>query len=72
MGPQAVAITLRVKGQGGALKPNGMPPSPQIKDADLEAICHYIWLHAVQLPSERDALRSGKTAKTAKGPRVAS
>lgn len=72
MGPQAVAITLRVKGQGGALKPNGMPPSPQIKDADLEAIRHYLRLRAMQLPSERAALRSGGTAKTGNSPRVAS
>jgi len=40
----------------GALKPNGMPPFPQLSDADLETLRFYLRARAKQAPAERKAL----------------
>ena len=49
----------------GALKPRGMPPSPQMTDAALEDIRHYLRMRAMQAPAEAAATKAGMTpAKT--------
>jgi quinohemoprotein ethanol dehydrogenase len=43
----------------GALKLNGMPPSPQLTDEQLEQIRYYLRARAKQAPAENAALKSG-------------
>jgi quinohemoprotein ethanol dehydrogenase len=47
----------------GALKLQGMPVSPQIADADLEAMRHYLQIRAMQAPGEAAALKAGLKSK---------
>ncbi|WP_254049903.1 PQQ-dependent dehydrogenase, methanol/ethanol family [Novosphingobium sp. TH158] len=63
--------TFKAVVQGGALKLNGMPPFPQIKDGDLETIRFFLRSRAQQVPAERKALEERKKAQaasTAKAP----
>jgi quinohemoprotein ethanol dehydrogenase len=46
----------------GALKPQGMPPSPHIADSDLEDIRHYLRMRAKQAPADTAALKTGTGA----------
>ncbi|HEX7854810.1 MAG TPA: PQQ-dependent dehydrogenase, methanol/ethanol family [Sphingobium sp.] len=46
--------------KGGALKPNGMPPSPQISDEMLEQIRYYLRTRALQVPADNAAIKAGK------------
>jgi quinohemoprotein ethanol dehydrogenase len=41
------------------LKLNGMPPSPQMSDDQLEQIRHYLRARAKQAPAEAAALKAG-------------
>jgi quinohemoprotein ethanol dehydrogenase len=50
------AATFRSIVKGGALRSNGMPPYPQISDADLETIRFYLRARARAAPGERKAL----------------
>lgn len=43
----------------GALKSRGMPPAPQISDAELEDMRHYLRMRALQAPMEAAALEAG-------------
>jgi quinohemoprotein ethanol dehydrogenase len=43
----------------GALKLNGMPPSPQLSDERLEQIRYYLRARAKQAPADNAALKSG-------------
>ena len=60
------AATFRAIVKEGALKPNGMPPFPQISDADLETIRFFLRTRAQQVPAERKALAERQAAATAK------
>ncbi|HEX7873203.1 MAG TPA: PQQ-dependent dehydrogenase, methanol/ethanol family [Sphingobium sp.] len=44
----------------GALKPNGMPPSPQISDEALEQIRYYLRTRALEAPAENADIKAGK------------
>jgi quinohemoprotein ethanol dehydrogenase len=44
----------------GALKLNGMPPSPQLSDEQLESIRYYLRARAKQAAADNAALQSGK------------
>ena len=57
------SATFRKVVKEGALKLQGMPPSPQISDADLEAIRHYLQIRAAQAPGEAAALKAGMKNK---------
>lgn len=46
----------------GALKPAGMPPSPQLSDQQLEDIRYYLRARAQQAPAELAALKAGTPA----------
>ena len=52
------AATFRAIVKEGALKLNGMPPFPQISDADLETIRFYLRARARQYPAEAAALKA--------------
>jgi quinohemoprotein ethanol dehydrogenase len=60
------ASTFKQVVQGGALKPNGMPAYPGIKDQDLEALRHFLRIRAMQAPGEDAAVRAGKKLPEAK------
>jgi quinohemoprotein ethanol dehydrogenase len=65
----AEAFKLVVK--EGILKPRGMPPSPQMSDATLEDIRHYLRMRAMQVPADAAALKTGQVpseSKTSMGP----
>ena len=47
----------------GALKLDGMPPSPRIADTDLDAMRHYLRTRAMQAPAEAAAIRAGRPAQ---------
>lgn len=57
------AAAFRSVVKDGALKLQGMPPSPQIPDEDLEALRHYLQLRAMQAPGEEAALGAGRPDK---------
>jgi quinohemoprotein ethanol dehydrogenase len=61
----AAAFKLVVK--EGLLKPRGMPPSPQISDATLEEIRHYLRMRAMQAPADAAALKAGPDGKSPSG-----
>ena len=50
--------------QGGALKLKGMPPFPQLADAQLELIRDYLRCRAQQAPAENAALKAGRPPRT--------
>jgi len=56
------AATFRAVVKEGALKPAGMPPFPQLTDAQVESIRYYLRARAQQAPAELAALKAGKPA----------
>jgi quinohemoprotein ethanol dehydrogenase len=56
----------------GALKLNGMPPSKQLSDSDLELIRYYLRTRAMQAPAEAAAIRSGHGQPAAQPARLVS
>ncbi|MFA7586405.1 MAG: PQQ-binding-like beta-propeller repeat protein, partial [Novosphingobium sp.] len=57
------AATFRVIVKDGGLKSNGMPPFPQINDADLETIRFFLRTRAQQVPAERKAMEEKARAQ---------
>jgi quinohemoprotein ethanol dehydrogenase len=58
------AAAFRAVVKDGALKPAGMPPFPQLSDAQVESIRYYLRARAQQAPAELAALKAGKPAAT--------
>ncbi len=59
------AATFKSIVKGGALRANGMPNYPQISDADLETLRHYLRTRAQAAPAERKALMEKVAAEKA-------
>ncbi|CAN7586712.1 PQQ-dependent dehydrogenase, methanol/ethanol family [Phenylobacterium sp. LjRoot219] len=51
--------------KNGALKPAGMPPSPQLSDEQVESIRYYLRGRAKQAPAEIEAVAGGAVVKGA-------
>ena len=65
------AASFRSIVKDGALKPNGMPPFPQIRDDDLETIRFFLRTRATQVPAERKAMAEKARASAASNARAA-